>query len=54
MGSGIVALKYKDGVVLCSDTQCCYGGFAKYRNVKRIEKLNDNVMFASSGEFSDF
>jgi len=27
---------------------------AKYRNAQRIEKISENVMLASSGEYSDF
>ena len=54
VGSSIMALKYKDGVMIAADTAISYGGMANVKNAKRIEKLNDEVAYASSGEMADF
>ena len=53
-GSSILALKYKDGIIMISDTLGSYGSLARFKNIRRIEKINDYTMIGSGGEFSDF
>ena len=54
VGSSVLALKYKDGVMIAADTAISYGGMRKEKDAKRIKKLNDEVIYASSGEMADF
>jgi len=54
VGSSIMALKYKDGVMIAADTAISYGGMCSVKDAIRIHKLNDEVAYASSGEMADF
>eukprot|EP01068_Selenidium_serpulae_P013937 Selendium_serpulae@DN6028_c0_g1_i6.p1 len=53
-GSSVVAIKYKDGVMMATDTMGSYGSSARYQNVKRTEAIGKYSLIAASGEFSDF
>ena len=54
VGSSVLALKYKDGVMIAADTAISYGGMRKEKDARRIVKLNDECVYASSGEMADF
>jgi len=49
-----LGLKYKDGVMICSDTLGSYGSLARFRSLERIRKVGDNTLVGASGEYSDF
>ena len=51
--NGIVALKYKDGVIIGSDTQLHYGSFTKYVNVDRHFDIGPDTTVATSGYWAD-
>jgi len=53
-GTSIVALKYKDGVMIAADTLASYGSLARFRDVRRISSLGSNTLLAGSGEYSDY
>lgn len=53
-GTSVLALKYKDGVIVACDTLGAYGSTKRYKSVERIKKINDHVVLAASGELSDF
>jgi len=53
-GSSVIALKYKDGVMMGADTLCSYGSQARYKNACRMKKLGVYTLLGESGEFSDF
>jgi len=38
---------------VAADTGITYGGMLAHKDARRIEKLNDETVFASSGEMSD-
>ena len=40
--------------MVAADTAISYGGMRAVKDARRIEKLNDEIVFASSGEMSDF
>merc|ERR1712130_429334 len=40
--------------MMMADTLCSYGKLARYKDVQRIEKVNDYCMVGGTGEFSDF
>ncbi len=50
----MIGLKYRDGVLLMSDTAANYGSMSMFRDIKRLNQINDNTMIAASGEISDF
>ena len=53
VGTSVMGLKYKDGVMIAADTAISYGGMCKVKDARRIIKLNDEVAFGCSGEMSD-
>lgn len=55
VGSSVIGMKYKNGVVLATDTRLNYGSLAKFFNIdNRAQRINKNTVIASSGEYSDF
>ena len=54
IGTSVMALKYKDGVMIAADTSTTYGSMMKIKDARRIIKLTDDCIFAASGEMSDF
>lgn len=53
-GTTVLGIKYADGVMLAADTLASYGSLARYKNVQRIRKVNNNTLIGASGEISDF
>jgi 20S proteasome subunit beta 7 len=53
-GTTVLGLKYKDGVMLASDTLASYGSLARYKDVRRLRKIGDFSIVGGSGEYSDF
>jgi len=53
-GTSILAIKYKDGVMLAGDTLASYGSLARFRDVERIRKLGNYTVIGGSGEYSDY
>jgi len=53
-GSSVLGIKYKDGILLASDTAGCYGSTVRYKSVERLKRIGDNTILGASGEISDF
>lgn len=53
-GTSVLAIKYKDGVVLAADTLGSYGSLARFRNLKRLRCVTDTTVIGASGDYSDF
>lgn len=53
-GASVVGVKYRDGVVLVSDTLASYGSLAKFTGVSKFHKVSNNTVIGASGEYSDF
>ncbi|KAF4669301.1 Proteasome subunit beta type-4 [Perkinsus olseni] len=53
-GASVLAVKYKDGIMMCYDTLASYGSSARYTGVDRVTKIGSNTLVAASGEISDF
>lgn len=55
VGSSVIGMKYKGGVVIACDTRLNYGSLAKFQNIDdRVQLVNANTMISSAGEYSDF
>lgn len=50
----MVGVKYDDGVVIAADTLLSYGSLAKYTDMDRVYKLNDQIVIGIGGDFADF
>ncbi|XP_025048275.1 LOW QUALITY PROTEIN: proteasome subunit beta type-4 [Alligator sinensis] len=42
------------GEVVAADTLGSYGSLARFRNISRIMKVNDNTVLGASGDYADF
>lgn len=53
-GASVLAVKYKDGVMVMADTLASYGKLHRYKDVRRIAKVNDFTLLGAGGEISDY
>lgn len=53
-GTTVIGLKYNGGVMLAADTLASYGSLARYKDVRRIQRVGENTLIGASGEISDF
>ncbi|KAF6983888.1 hypothetical protein CFC21_001979 [Triticum aestivum] len=53
-GNSVIAMKYKDGVIMACDTGASYGSTLRYKSVERIKAVGKHSLIGGSGEFSDF
>ncbi len=53
-GSSVLAIKFKDGVMLAADTLASYGSLARFKDVERLRKLGDYTIIGGTGDYSDF
>jgi len=53
VGTSVMGIKFKDGVILAADTAISYGGMKNVKDARRIVKLSDECAFACSGEMAD-
>ncbi|KAJ7572473.1 proteasome endopeptidase complex beta subunit [Mycena floridula] len=54
-GSSVLALKYKDGIMMAADTLASYGSLARFKDVERLYRVEgSNTVIAASGDMSDF
>ena len=54
VGGSVIALKYNEGVLMCTDTLASFGAMARYKDVRRMAHLGKNTLIGTSGEYSDF
>eukprot|EP00457_Paulinella_chromatophora_P015252 gb/GEZN01015837.1/.p1 GENE.gb/GEZN01015837.1/~~gb/GEZN01015837.1/.p1 ORF type:complete len:242 (-),score=32.35 gb/GEZN01015837.1/:119-844(-) len=53
-GTSVLAVKYKDGVMMMADTLGSYGGMARYKHLQRIQPVNTSTLVGAGGEYSDW
>ncbi|XP_034945491.1 proteasome subunit beta type-4 [Chelonus insularis] len=53
-GTSVVGVQFKDGVMVAADVLASYGSLARYRNVERVIKVNDNIVLGSGGDYADY
>jgi len=53
-GTGIIALKYKDGIMVAGDTLGSYGSLARFRDVRRMQQVGNHTLIGASGDLSDY
>ena len=52
-GTSVIALKYKDGVVIAADNLASYGSLARFTNVHRLKRFNKKAVVGFGGDVSD-
>ncbi|EPQ30022.1 uncharacterized protein PFL1_02695 [Pseudozyma flocculosa PF-1] len=53
-GTSVIGLRYKDGVMLATDTLASYGSLARFMNVERIAAVGPSTLIGASGDMSDW
>merc|ERR1711970_1079633 len=53
-GGAILAIQHDEGVLVAGDTLGAYGSLARFRDIRRIIKLNKNVLLTYTGDVADF
>jgi len=53
-GTSIFAIKFDGGIVMAADTLGSYGSLARFPELKRILKVNEQTVVAAGGDIADF
>jgi len=53
-GTSVLALRYKDGVMMAADCLASYGSLARFKDVQRLHKVGDHSVLGAGGDMSDF
>ncbi|KXS17217.1 N-terminal nucleophile aminohydrolase [Gonapodya prolifera JEL478] len=53
-GTSVLAIKYKDGIMMAGDTLSSYGSLARFRDTRRIVQAGDYTVVGATGEVSDY
>ncbi|KAI0065223.1 proteasome endopeptidase complex beta subunit [Artomyces pyxidatus] len=53
-GTSVLALKYKDGIMLAADNLASYGSLARFKGVQRLQAVGDYTIIGASGDMADF
>jgi 20S proteasome subunit beta 7 len=53
-GSNLVAIKYKDGVIACTDMLASYGSMCKFKEFSKCTQLNQYSAIVTRGDLSDY
>nr|POE65757.1 proteasome subunit beta type-4 [Quercus suber] len=54
IGTSVVAIKYKDGILMAADMGGSYGYTLQYKSVERLKPVGKHSLLGASGEISDF
>ncbi|KAI7326678.1 proteasome endopeptidase complex, beta subunit [Hortaea werneckii] len=52
-GTSVVAVKFRDGVVIAADNLASYGSLARFTDVKRLKRFNRKAVVGFGGDVSD-
>ncbi|WPH03643.1 proteasome core particle subunit beta 7 [Acrodontium crateriforme] len=52
-GTSVIAVKYKDGVVIAADNLASYGSLARFTDVHRLKPFNKKAVVGFGGDVSD-
>ena len=53
-GTSVFSLKYKDGVIIATDTMGWYGSLAGFPDLKRVLAVNKTTIVGYTGNIADF
>jgi len=53
-GTSVLAIKYKDGIMMAADNLASYGSLARFKDIQRLHKVGEYTVLAASGDMSDF
>ncbi|KAK7460581.1 Proteasome subunit beta type-7 [Stygiomarasmius scandens] len=53
-GTSVLALKYKDGIMMAADNLASYGSLARFKDIERLYPVGNNTVIGAGGDMSDF
>lgn len=53
-GTSVLGVKFTGGVIIAADMLGSYGSLARFRNISRLMKVNDNTILGASGDYADY
>mmetsp|Transcript_19949 Transcript_19949/g.32876 ORF Transcript_19949/g.32876 Transcript_19949/m.32876 type:complete len:246 (-) Transcript_19949:65-802(-) len=53
-GTSVIAVKFKGGVLMATDTLGSYGSLARFTDVRRIVSAGECTLVGADGDYSDF
>jgi len=53
-GTSVLALKYKDGIMMAADNLASYGSLARFKDIRRLQPVGNYTIIGAGGDMSDF
>ncbi|KAH7886629.1 proteasome endopeptidase complex beta subunit [Phlebopus sp. FC_14] len=53
-GTSVLAIKYKDGIMMAADNLASYGSLARFKDVQRLHPVGKYTCIGAGGDMSDF
>ncbi|EMD35838.1 hypothetical protein CERSUDRAFT_115768 [Gelatoporia subvermispora B] len=53
-GTSVLAIQYKDGIMMAADNLASYGSLARFKSIQRLHAVGTNTVLGASGDMSDF
>ncbi|KIM58013.1 hypothetical protein SCLCIDRAFT_129199 [Scleroderma citrinum Foug A] len=53
-GTSVLAIKYKDGIMMAADNLASYGSLARFKDIQRLHSVGKYTVMGASGDMSDF
>ncbi|KAF9050841.1 proteasome endopeptidase complex beta subunit [Hymenopellis radicata] len=53
-GTSVLAIKFKDGIMMAADNLASYGSLARFKDIQRLHKVGDYTVIGAGGDMSDF
>jgi len=53
-GTSVLAIEYKDGIMMAADNLASYGSLARFKDVERLYPVGNSTVIAAGGDMSDF
>jgi len=53
-GTSVLGVAFSGGVVIAADLLASYGSLARFRDVPRVSRINDQTVIGCGGDYADF
>jgi len=53
-GTSVLAIKFKDGVIIAADNLASYGSLARFKDIQRLHPVGTHTVIGAGGDMSDF
>ncbi|KAG5636081.1 hypothetical protein H0H81_009157 [Sphagnurus paluster] len=53
-GTSVLAIKFKDGIMMAADNLASYGSLARFKDMQRLQAVGEHTVIGAGGDMSDF